>query len=113
MQNFHKMASAIYKAIDKRNPATRSENFWEAVILVDAEKSGNPQEKYKPGIGILRGFNREAMKTGAYKPYMEEVILETAVRLTELEKQIEISNRATFTVSLEHRDPEAYRRQKE
>lgn len=106
------MSSTVSK-LKRLSKAIKSPNFWEAVVLIDAEKSGNPQEKYKPGIGILKGFNREAMKNGIYKPYIEDVMLETALRLPELERQIELSNKATFTVSLEHRDPEAYRKQKE
>ena len=86
------------------------DTFSKAVTLIEFEKSGNPQEKYKPGMAILRMFNKEAMKTGVYVPYMEQVIAETEKRMPELEKEIESYNNATFSISLEHSDPEAYLR---
>jgi hypothetical protein len=83
--------------------------FSKAVTLVEFRQSGNPQEKYKAGRGLLSTFVDEAMKSGSYISYMEQVLSETSSRLNELEKEIETYDKATFTMSLELRDPEAYR----
>lgn len=92
------------------NALAVSDTFSKAITLIEFEKSGNPQEKYRPGGSILRMFIREAMKTGSYIPYIEQVFAETEQRLPELEEEIEAYNNATFSVSLEHSDPDAYRK---
>ncbi len=92
------------------NALAVSDTFSKAVTLIEFEKSGNPQEKYKPGGSALRAFIREAMKTGTYISYVDQVFSETQHRLSELEKEIELYSKATFSVSLELSDPEAYRK---
>jgi len=82
--------------------------FSKAISFVEFDNSGNPQEKYKAGNGLLSAFNSEATKTGAYLSYMDQILLETEARLSELEKEIESYQQATFTLSLEHTDPNAY-----
>lgn len=84
--------------------------FSQAVTLIEYEQSGNPREKYKAGSGFLKLFLGQAVATGDYIPYMDRVIFETQNRYDELETEIQRYANATFTVSLEHRDPEAYRR---
>lgn len=84
--------------------------FSQAVTLIEYEQSGNPREKYKAGRGFLKHFLSEAIVTGDYAPYMDRVLAETHHRYHELKTEIQRYNNATFTVSLEHRDPEAYQR---
>jgi hypothetical protein len=83
--------------------------FSKAVTFVEFRQSGNPHEKYKAGRGILSKFNQEASRTGAYVPYIDQVLSETTDRFTELAKEIDAYCSATFGLSLEHSNPEAYR----
>jgi len=84
--------------------------FSKAITFVEFERSGNPQEKYRSGRGVLSKFIREATKTGTYVSYMDQVLDETNSRMRELEKQVDEYYSATFTMSLELRDREAYLR---
>lgn len=86
-----------------------SEAFSKAITFVEFERSGNPQEKYRAGGGVLSDFLKEATATGTYVPYIEQVLVETEERFAEMEYAINRYFTATFTVSMEHRDPEAYR----
>ncbi|MBU0612001.1 hypothetical protein KKA39_03150 [Patescibacteria group bacterium] len=96
----------------KKEEEGQKEIFAEAEKLIDMEKSGNPQEKYNRGF--IKEYYEATQKEGEeYKPYIEQVQKETRERLPELEKQIEENKRATHELSLEHRDPEEYQRQKE
>jgi hypothetical protein len=83
--------------------------FSKAITFVEFRQSGNPHEKYKAGRGILSKFIREATKTGTYIPYIEQVVAETTHRYQELEKEVDAYYTATFGLSLEHSNPEAYR----
>jgi hypothetical protein len=89
-----------------------SENsiFSQAVTFIEFEKSGNPQEKYRPGTDLLAMFMAESEKSGKYTSYIDQVLTETTKRFDELKKEIELFSRATFKLSLEHSDPEAYQR---
>lgn len=82
--------------------------YSKAITFVEFEKSGNPQEKYKAGGGLLSLFASESMQSGNYLPYMDQVVSETTLRFKELEEEIAFYNRATFSLSLEHTNPEAY-----
>ena len=83
--------------------------YSKAVTFVEFRQSGNPHEKYRAGRGILSAFNNKATKTGTYVSYMEQVLAETTDRFQELEKEVDAYYSATFTTSLEHSNPEAYR----
>lgn len=84
--------------------------FSKAVTFIEFEKSGNPQEKYRPGGNILAAFLAESLKSGKYTSYIDQVLHETVERFTELEEEIEQCARANFKLSLEHADPEEYKR---
>ncbi len=87
-----------------------NDTFSKAVTFIEFEKSGNPQEKYRPGGGTLALFLADALKSGEYSSYIDQVITETTKRFDQLEKDIELYSRATFKLSLEHSNPEEYRR---
>ena len=82
--------------------------YSKAITFVEFEKSGNPQEKYKSGSGILASYYSEATKSGVYSSYMDEVVCDTTLRFDELKQEIEYYSRATCKLSLEHSNPEAY-----
>jgi len=89
---------------------SRNTVFSQAVTFIEYEKSGNPREKYRPGSDVLALFLAESEKSGKYTSYIDQVLEETTERFTELAKEIEIFSHATFKLSLEHSDPEAYRK---
>jgi len=89
-----------------------ADTFSKAVTFIEFEKSGNPQEKYRSGGSDLALFLAEALKSGTYISYIDQVLSETEERKVELEKQIESYSRATFKLSPEHANPEEYRRLK-
>ena len=88
-----------------------SEMFKRAIGIVDKEKSGNPDQKYSPGS--IQQFAKKAEEGGEYKPYIEDVVTTAKENLPKLEKQIKEMEGKGSTVSLEHSNPEEYRRQKE
>lgn len=84
--------------------------FEKAEKLVEMEKSGNPQSKYQSGS--IKNFAKKAEESGGYKSYIEDVIETTKKRLPGLKEKIEEIEKATFSPSLEHTNPEEYKKQK-
>lgn len=75
--------------------------FSKAVAFVEYDHSGNPNEKYKSGSGILSQFNKEASKNGVYESYMDNILKETEHRYRELASEIQELYTATFSKSPE------------
>lgn len=82
--------------------------YSKAITFIEFEKSGNPQEKYKSGTGVLSSYYSEATKSGVYSSYIDDVFNNTTLRFAELKQEIEYYSRATCKLSLEHSNPEAY-----
>lgn len=82
--------------------------FSKAVAFVEFDHSGNPHEKYKPGIGLLDTFNKEASDSGTYKPYIDRILNETNDRLDDLILEINAYYSATFSRNPELKFRESY-----
>ncbi|HLP86822.1 MAG TPA: hypothetical protein VK153_03045 [Candidatus Paceibacterota bacterium] len=81
--------------------------FFEATKYVENKQGINPEEKYK--TGSIQGFNEEAMKSGEYEPYTDKIIKETKEQIDQILSEVEQDKKATFSLSEEHKDPEAFR----
>ncbi|MEK7572467.1 MAG: hypothetical protein AAB493_01260 [Patescibacteria group bacterium] len=85
------------------------EIFQKGAAIIEAEKSGNPSQKYQRGS--IQQYNKELEK-GGEKSYIKDVLETTKERLPELKKRIEKNEQATFSKTLEDTDPEEFHRQK-
>jgi len=103
-----------YKNYDNLIPKGISpDDFWRAISLTDGKY--NPYgQKYKADSPYsIKYYYQELEKSGKYKSYVDKIIAETLANLPELLKQVEELKTKRMGPSLEHTNPEEYRRQKE